>query len=47
MRREEINSYLGKKINIPVLYVSQVIGYALGLDRKALGLQRHFVAVNI
>jgi heterodisulfide reductase subunit B len=47
MRREEINSYLGKKINIPVLYVSQVIGHALGLDRKALGLQRHFVAVNI
>jgi len=47
MRREAINSYLGEKIDIPVLYVSQVIGLALGLDRNALGLQRHFVAVNI
>lgn len=47
MRRNAINSYLGEKIDIPVLYVSQAIGLAMGLDRKALGLQRHFVAVNI
>jgi heterodisulfide reductase subunit B2 len=47
MRREAINSYLGEKIEIPVLYATQVLGLALGLDRKALGLQRHFVAVNI
>ena len=47
MRREAINSYLGEKIDIPVLYVTQVLGLALGIDRKTLGLQRHFVAVNI
>jgi heterodisulfide reductase subunit B len=47
MRRGAINSYLGEKIDIPVLYATQVLGLALGLDRKALGLQRHFVAVNI
>lgn len=47
MRREAINSWLGEKIDIPVLYATQVLGLALGLDRKALGLQRHFVAVNI
>jgi len=47
MRREAINSYLGEKIEIPVLYVTQVLGLALGLERKALGLQRHFVPVNI
>jgi heterodisulfide reductase subunit B len=47
MRREAINSYLGEKIDIPVLYATQVLGLALGLDRKVLGLQRHFVAVNI
>jgi heterodisulfide reductase subunit B2 len=47
MRREAINSYLGEKIDIPVLYATQVLGLALGLDKKALGLQRHFVAVNI
>jgi heterodisulfide reductase subunit B2 len=47
MRREAINSYLGEKIDIPVLYATQVLGLALGLERKALGLQRHFVPVNI
>jgi heterodisulfide reductase subunit B2 len=47
MRREAINSYLGEKIDIPVLYATQVLGLALGLDRKVLGLQRHFVSVNI
>jgi heterodisulfide reductase subunit B2 len=47
MRRASINSYLGEKIDIPVLYVTQVIGLAVGLDRKALGLQRHFVKVSL
>ncbi len=47
MRRGAINSYLDEKIDIPVLYATQVLGLALGLDRKALGLQRHFVTVNI
>lgn len=47
MRRKEINSYLGKKIDIPVLYVTQALGLAIGLDRKALGLQRHFVKVTV
>ena len=46
MRREAINSYLGEKIDIPVLYVTQILGLAMGLERKELGLQRHFVAVN-
>jgi heterodisulfide reductase subunit B len=46
MRRESINSYLGEKITIPVLYATQALGLALGIDRKELGLQRHFVAVN-
>jgi heterodisulfide reductase subunit B len=47
MRREAINTYLGEKVDIPVMYVSQVVGLAMGIDRKALGLQRHFVPVNI
>jgi len=47
MRREAINSYLGEKIDIPVLYATQVLGLALGIDRKTLGIQRHFVEVNI
>ena len=47
MRREAIDSFLGIKIDTPILYITQAIGLAMGLDRKALGLQRHFVAVNI
>jgi heterodisulfide reductase subunit B len=47
MRREAINSFLGEKIDIPVLYVTQAIGLAVGIDRKELALQRHFVKVNV
>jgi heterodisulfide reductase subunit B len=47
MRRDAINSYLGEKVDIPVLYITQAIGLAIGLDRKALGLQRHFVKVTV
>ncbi len=47
MRRKEINEYNDQKINIPVLYTTQAIGLAIGLDRESLGLQRHFVKVEI
>jgi heterodisulfide reductase subunit B2 len=47
MRRDAINTFLGEKVDIPVLYATQVIGLALGLDSKALGLQRHFVKVTV
>jgi len=47
MRRPEINKYNGKKLNIPVLYITQAIGIALGIDNKKLGLQRHFVDVKL
>lgn len=47
MRRPSINSFLGEKITIPVLYITQAIGLAAGIGRKELALQRHFVKVNI
>jgi heterodisulfide reductase subunit B len=47
MRRKEINEYLGEKVDIPVLYVTQALGLAIGLDRKELGLNRHFVKVTV
>jgi heterodisulfide reductase subunit B len=47
MRRDAINSFLGEKVDIPVLYVTQALGLAVGLDRKALGLHRHFVNVTV
>ncbi len=47
MRRREINKHAGKKYAIPVLYITQAIGLALGIDRKKLGLHRHLVPVNM
>jgi heterodisulfide reductase subunit B2 len=47
MRRDSINAWLGEKVEIPVLYITQALGLAVGLDRKALGLQRHFVRVSV
>ncbi len=47
MRRDVIEKELGESQTIPVLYVTQVIGLALGLDAKTLGLHRHFVPVRL
>jgi heterodisulfide reductase subunit B len=47
MRRPAINQYLGKNIGVPVIYITQALGLAIGLDRKSLGLERHFVKVFI
>lgn len=46
MRRPNIEKRAGKKFRIPVIYVTQALGLAMGLEPKALGLQRHKVAVK-
>jgi heterodisulfide reductase subunit B len=46
LRRGEINKRLDPKTDIPVLFITQVIGLALGLSEKELGLGRHFVPVR-
>ncbi|MDR3297577.1 MAG: CoB--CoM heterodisulfide reductase iron-sulfur subunit B family protein [Prevotellaceae bacterium] len=43
MRRPHINRYLQQKISIPVLYITQAIGLALGISPKELGLHKLFV----
>ena len=47
MRRPVINKNAVTKINIPVLYITQAIGLALGISEKELGLQRHIVPVKL
>ncbi len=51
LRRGEIQKHWGPKTGrqytMPVLYVSQVLGLALGLDPQRLGLHRHHVPVNL
>ncbi|HNX94319.1 MAG TPA: CoB--CoM heterodisulfide reductase iron-sulfur subunit B family protein [Holophaga sp.] len=51
LRRDAINAHLkangGQPSDVPVLFVTQVIGLALGIDPKTLGLQRHLVSVQL
>ncbi len=47
MRRREIEKAAERNFTIPVLYVTQAIGLALGVDRKKLGLHRHIVPVKL
>lgn len=47
MRRPDINKYWEKKFDIPVLFVTQAIGLAIGLAPEKVGLNRHFVKVKI
>jgi heterodisulfide reductase subunit B2 len=47
MRRPDINKYWKTEYKIPVIFVTQAIGLAIGLSPKEVGLKRHFVEVNI
>lgn len=46
LRRPEIQQVMKKKYDIPVLFITQAIGLALGLSNTDLGLQRHMVEVK-
>jgi heterodisulfide reductase subunit B len=46
LRRADINQRLQEATHIPVLFITQVIGLALGIPEKRLGLRRHFVPVK-
>lgn len=46
MRRRQIDDYLKKNAEIPVMYITQAIGLAVGLTPRQLGLERHFVKVT-
>jgi heterodisulfide reductase subunit B len=47
MRRNDINKYWKKDFRIPVVFVTQAIGLAIGLPESRVGLKRHFVEVKI
>ncbi len=46
MRRSAIDKFIGKKSDIPVLYLTQAIGLSVGLSEKEVGIQRHLVKVD-
>jgi succinate dehydrogenase / fumarate reductase, cytochrome b subunit len=37
---------LGRKLDMPVLHLPQLVGLALGINRRSLGLERHVVPVQ-
>lgn len=45
MRREDITRLTGERYSLPVVYLTQAVGLALGLSEKDLGLHRHLVKV--
>ncbi|MBM3287906.1 MAG: heterodisulfide reductase subunit B [Candidatus Eisenbacteria bacterium] len=46
-QQEAILRELGQSFRIPVLYLTQLVGLALGIDPGRLGLGRHFVPVPV
>jgi len=46
MKQEAIEEFAGRKFNLPVYYLSDVVGMALGLSAQELGTDRHFVVVE-
>jgi len=46
MKQAAIEEKYGVKHNLVIYYLSDLVGLALGLDEKALGIDRHFVVKN-
>ncbi len=42
--QSRVNGRFSTNYNMPVLFITQLIGLALGLDAKALGLDANIVA---
>lgn len=46
LRQREIEKENKEEFNLPILYFTQVMGLAFGLDEKELGMERHFVRIR-
>ena len=44
--QDKINKVFGTKLNIPILYFTQLLGIALGLPAKSLGLDASFIPLG-
>jgi len=47
MRRDKVEKLYNRKYSIPVIYITQAVGLALGLSYRELGLHRHIVPVKL
>ena len=46
MKQSDIQRRYGASQDLPVYYLSDLVGLALGLDERALGIHRHFVSAS-
>jgi heterodisulfide reductase subunit B len=46
LRQAEIEARTGKQYGMPVFYFTQLLGLAMGLTGKKLGLDRHLVSAR-
>ncbi|MCZ7403245.1 MAG: CoB--CoM heterodisulfide reductase subunit B, partial [Candidatus Methanoperedens sp.] len=45
-KQKAVESKYNIKIDLPVIYFTQLMGLAMGLDPKELGLSKHFVPTD-
>jgi len=45
-RQPEVAKVIGQKLGIPILHLPQLIGLAIGIEPKVLGLDRHIVSTS-
>jgi heterodisulfide reductase subunit B len=43
MKQADTEKRIGEKLRLPVYYLSDLIGLALGLSKKELAIDKHFV----
>lgn len=46
LRQSQVDRFWRRTFNLPVVYITQLIGYALGIDPKKLGLKKLFVSTQ-
>jgi heterodisulfide reductase subunit B len=44
LRQKDFEKETGKKLDMPVVYITQLLGLCLGIPQKELGLNRLMVA---
>lgn len=44
MRQRAIERALGRRLNLPIYYLSEVVAWSLGVPREALALEKHLVS---
>ena len=44
MRQEQINEQFGEDYHIPILYFTQLMGLAFGIEPRRLGIDKHFAS---